>query len=87
MKKESTDDPCKLQPAETYPNPEKRLARPDPMDTGLEELEMLFEARARQSNAQGKKTKRKAREKHLEEAGYLPALQNQTELQAAGVEI
>jgi pre-mRNA-splicing factor CDC5/CEF1 len=32
------------------------------------ELEMLSEARARLANTQGKKAKRKAREKQLEEA-------------------
>ena len=34
----------------------------------LVELEMLSEARARLANTQGKKAKRKAREKQLEEA-------------------
>ena len=33
-----------------------------------DELEMLSEARARLANTQGKKAKRKAREKQLEEA-------------------
>ena len=35
------------------------------------ELEMLSEARARLANTQGKKAKRKAREKQLEEARYV----------------
>lgn len=35
-----------------------------------DELEMLSEARARLANTQGKKAKRKAREKQLEEARY-----------------
>lgn len=34
------------------------------------ELEMLSEARARLANTQGKKAKRKAREKQLEEARW-----------------
>lgn len=34
----------------------------------IDELEMLSEARARLANTQGKKAKRKAREKQLEEA-------------------
>lgn len=34
----------------------------------VDELEMLSEARARLANTQGKKAKRKAREKQLEEA-------------------
>lgn len=36
--------------------------------TIVDELEMLSEARARLANTQGKKAKRKAREKQLEEA-------------------
>lgn len=36
----------------------------------VDELEMLSEARARLANTQGKKAKRKAREKQLEEARY-----------------
>lgn len=35
-----------------------------------DELEMLSEARARLANTQGKKAKRKAREKQLEEARF-----------------
>ena len=38
------------------------------------ELEMLSEARARLANTQGKKAKRKAREKQLEEARYAISL-------------
>lgn len=41
----------------------------------IAELEMLSEARARLANTQGKKAKRKAREKQLEEARRLAALQ------------
>ena len=40
-----------------------------------DELEMLSEARARLANTQGKKAKRKAREKQLEEARRLASLQ------------
>lgn len=39
----------------------------------VDELEMLSEARARLANTQGKKAKRKAREKQLEEARYTQA--------------
>ena len=52
----------------------------------LVELEMLSEARARLANTQGKKAKRKAREKQLEEARRLAALQKRRELRAAGIE-
>ena len=50
-----------------------------------DELEMLSEARARLANTQGKKAKRKAREKQLEEARRLAALQKRRELKAAGI--
>jgi len=40
----------------------------------LPELEMLSEARARLANTQGKKAKRKAREKQLEEARFVDYL-------------
>lgn len=48
---------------------------------------MLSEARARLANTQGKKAKRKAREKQLEEARRLAALQKRRELRAAGIEV
>lgn len=53
----------------------------------LTELEMLSEARARLANTQGKKAKRKAREKQLEEARRLAALQKRRELSAAGIAV
>lgn len=46
---------------------------------------MLAEARARLANTQGKKAKRKAREKQMEEARRLASLQKRRELRAAGV--
>ena len=49
------------------------------------EKEMLSEARARLANTQGKKAKRKARERQLEEARRLAVLQKKRELKAAGV--
>ncbi|XP_078001466.1 cell division cycle 5-like protein [Glandiceps talaboti] len=81
------DDPRKLKPGEIDPNPETKPARPDPIDMDEDELEMLSEARARLANTQGKKAKRKAREKQLEEARRLAALQKRRELRAAGIEI
>ncbi|KAF6737409.1 Cell division cycle 5-like protein [Oryzias melastigma] len=79
------DDPRKLKPGEIDPNPETKPARPDPVDMDEDELEMLSEARARLANTQGKKAKRKAREKQLEEARRLAALQKRRELRAAGI--
>lgn len=48
---------------------------------------MLSEARARLANTQGKKAKRKAREKQLEEARRLAALQKRRELRMAGISL
>lgn len=48
---------------------------------------MLSEARARLANTQGKKAKRKAREKQLEEARRLAALQKRRELRMAGIQL
>ncbi len=50
-----------------------------------DEKEMLSEARARLANTQGKKAKRKARERALEEARRLAMLQKRRELKAAGI--
>lgn len=47
---------------------------------------MLSEARARLANTQGKKAKRKARERQLEEARRLAMLQKKRELKAAGIQ-
>lgn len=46
---------------------------------------MLSEARARLANTQGKKAKRKARERQLEESRRMSSLQKRRELRAAGV--
>ncbi|GMF17745.1 unnamed protein product [Phytophthora fragariaefolia] len=82
---EVSDDPRRLRPGEIDPNPENKPARPDPVDMDEDEKEMLSEARARLANTKGKKAKRKAREKQLEEARRLAALQKKRELKAAGI--
>ena len=82
----SLEDPRRLRPGEIDPNPESKPARPDPVDMDDEEKEMLSEARARLANTKGKKAKRKAREKQLEEARRLASLQKHRELKAAGIE-
>merc|ERR1711944_37218 len=82
---DQADDPRKLKPGEIDPTPETKPARPDPQDIDEDELEMLSEARARLANTQGKKAKRKAREKQLEEARRLASLQKKRELKAAGI--
>merc|ERR1712054_718672 len=81
------DDPRRLRPGEIDPNPESKPARPDPVDMDEDEKEMLSEARARLANTKGKKAKRKAREKQLEEARRLSTLQKKRELKAAGIEL
>ena len=75
-----SDDPRRLRPGEIDPNPEAKPARPDPVDMDEDEKEMLSEARARLANTRGKKAKRKAREKQLEESRRLAALQKRREL-------
>jgi pre-mRNA-splicing factor CDC5/CEF1 len=48
---------------------------------------MLNEARARLANTKGKKAKRKAREKQLDDAKRLSSLQKRRELRAAGIDL
>jgi pre-mRNA-splicing factor CDC5/CEF1 len=74
-----------LRPGEIDTDPETKPARPDPIDMDDDEKEMLSEARARLANTQGKKAKRKARERQLEEARRLAFLQKKRELKAAGI--
>ncbi|CAD6189739.1 unnamed protein product [Caenorhabditis auriculariae] len=77
----------KLKPGEIDPTPETKPARPDPIDMDDDELEMLSEARARLANTQGKKAKRKARERQLSEARRLASLQKRREMRAAGLQV
>ncbi|TFY79231.1 hypothetical protein EWM64_g4778, partial [Hericium alpestre] len=81
----AADDVRRLRPGEIDPDPETKPARPDPIDMDEDEKEMLSEARARLANTQGKKAKRKARERQLEEARRLAVLQKKRELKAAGI--
>ncbi|KAH7913466.1 pre-mRNA splicing factor component-domain-containing protein [Hygrophoropsis aurantiaca] len=81
----NADDIRRLRPGEIDPDPETKPARPDPIDMDEDEKEMLSEARARLANTQGKKAKRKARERQLEEARRLAVLQKKRELKAAGI--
>lgn len=74
-----------LQPGQIDSAPETKPARPDPVDMDEDEIEMLQEARARLANTQGKKAKRKAREKLLAQAKRLADLQKRRELKQAGL--
>ncbi|KIN00407.1 hypothetical protein OIDMADRAFT_199866 [Oidiodendron maius Zn] len=67
----TADDVRRLRPGEVDPDPESKPARPDTVDLDEDEKEMLSEARARLANTQGKKAKRKARERQLEESRRL----------------
>jgi pre-mRNA-splicing factor CDC5/CEF1 len=80
------DDPRRLRPGEIDPTPETKPARPDPIDMDEDEKEMLSEAKARLANTKGKKAKRKARERQLDESKRLSMLQKRRELKAAGIE-
>lgn len=83
----SADDIRRLRPGEVDPDPESKPARPDTVDMDEDEKEMLSEARARLANTQGKKAKRKARERQLEESRRLASLQKRRELKTAGINI
>ena len=76
---------AQLRPGQIDSHPETKPARPDPIDMDEDEIEMLQEARARLANTQGKKTKRKQREKMREQAKRLADLQKRRELKAAGL--
>ncbi|KAF2869774.1 pre-mRNA splicing factor component-domain-containing protein [Massariosphaeria phaeospora] len=77
----------RLRPGEVDAYAESRPARPDAIDMDEEDKEMLSEARARLANVSGKKAKRKARERQLEESRRLALLQKRRELKAAGINI
>ncbi|KAL9125596.1 MAG: hypothetical protein Q9217_005222 [Psora testacea] len=83
----SADDVRRLRPGELDPDPESKPARPDTVDLDEDEKEMLSEARARLANTQGKKAKRKARERQLEDSRRMALLQKRRELKNAGINI
>lgn len=67
-------------------DPESKPAKlEDQLDD--EEKEMISEARARLANTQGKKAKRKQRERMLEESRRISLLQKRREMKAAGINI
>lgn len=83
----SADDVRRLRPGELDPDPETKPARPDTIDLDEDEKEMLSEARARLANTQGKKAKRKARERQQEESRRIATLQKRRELKTAGINV
>jgi hypothetical protein len=66
-------------------NPESKPARPDLEEMDEDEREMISEAKARLANTQGKKAKRKAREKILEESKRVADLLRRRELKQVGI--
>lgn len=66
-------------------NPESKPARADLEEMDEDEKEMISEARARLANTQGKKAKRKAREKILEESRRVADLLRRRELKQVGI--
>lgn len=62
-------------------------SRPDLEEMDEDEQEMLSEAKARLANTQGKKAKRKDRERMLNESKRISLLQKRRELKAAGVNV
>lgn len=62
-------------------------SRPDMEDMDEDEREMLSEAKARLANTQGKKAKRKDRERMLDESKRISLLQKRRELKAAGINV
>ena len=66
-------------------NPESKPARADLDEMDEDEKEMISEARARLTNTQGKKAKRKAREKILEESRRVAELLRRRELKQVGI--
>jgi pre-mRNA-splicing factor CDC5/CEF1 len=83
----TADDVRKLRPGEVDVDIASRPARPDAVDMDEDELEMLSEARARLANTQGKKSKRKARERQLETSRRIALLQKRRELKMSGINI
>lgn len=66
-------------------NPESKPARADLDEMDEDEKEMISEARARLTNTQGKKAKRKARERILEESRRVAELLRRRELKQVGI--
>jgi pre-mRNA-splicing factor CDC5/CEF1 len=67
------------------PNFETWDAVPDPVDMDQESKEMLAEARARLANTQGKKARRKARERQLDVLRKVTARRKARELESLGL--
>merc|ERR1712226_1237388 len=87
MANNSKDETLATWQGDVDPNIESKPPRPDAVDMDEDEKEMLAEARARLANTRGKKAKRKARERQMDEAKRLAQLQKKRELKAAGIEL
>lgn len=67
--------------------PESKPARPDAIEIDEDEQEMISEARARLANTQGKKAKRKQRERMLAQSNRLALLLKRSEARNAGFKL
>lgn len=67
-------------------NHESKPSRPDNEELDEDEQEMIMEAKARLANTQGKKAKRKAREKILNESKHVADLLRRRELKQVGID-
>ena len=85
IRKRAASASLALRPGQIDSHPETKPAKPDPVDMDEDEQEMLQEARARLANTQGKKAKRKQRERILAQAKRLADLQKRRELKQAGL--
>lgn len=66
-------------------NHESMPSRPDDDELNEDEKEMIMETKARLANTQGKKAKRKARERILEESKHIAELLRRRELKQVGL--
>lgn len=82
----NTNDQGQIEGVDTLNlNAESKPARPDSEEMDVDEKEMLSEAKARLANTEGKKAKRKARERMLDESNRIAMLQRRRELKQAGI--
>ncbi|KAI3652463.1 hypothetical protein MP228_002788 [Amoeboaphelidium protococcarum] len=84
IKAPTADDLVKLRHGEIDPTPELKPALPDTVDLDDDEREMLMEARARMANTQGKKARRKERERQTAETKRYASVMKRRDLLAAG---
>eukprot|EP00768_Dysnectes_brevis_P004751 gnl/Dysnectes_brevis/3447_a4356_754.p1 GENE.gnl/Dysnectes_brevis/3447_a4356_754~~gnl/Dysnectes_brevis/3447_a4356_754.p1 ORF type:complete len:555 (+),score=51.33 gnl/Dysnectes_brevis/3447_a4356_754:85-1749(+) len=83
----TTTTPTSITPIDRYVDPLSFPAKPDPKDLSEDAKEMLAETVARLANTQGKKAKRRARERMLQDSRRVSQLMRRRELKRAGMNI